>query len=233
VADLRIPRIVHHVWLGTEPVPAEVRRARTSWRINRRWEQRIWTDANLPGGLLREETAEALRSPRERGAFLRLELLHRFGGVAVEPEMVCSQPLDRFLVGAELAIGEPRQADAGAGLLAAVPGHPVVERALRGLPAVEHWGADPASAEALLAETAARAGIAPAVVPATAAAQPSPSDGDDARDVALAAEAALATTQTELDRLRRETEDARSRFARVRGELLVRGRARTRTHESA
>ena len=63
------------------------------------WALRLWTEENLPEGLRRPEVHELLRQPAERADILRLELLHREGGVYVDVDVECLRPIDPLLDG--------------------------------------------------------------------------------------------------------------------------------------
>jgi mannosyltransferase OCH1-like enzyme len=136
-----IPRTIHHIWVGPDPLPAEHRRWIRSWRRHHpKWEHRLWTDDNLPEDPIRPEVLERLRAPVERADILRLEILYRHGGVYVDTDLECLRPLDDVIgehefVGACLKPGRVTNT-----LIASAPGHPLLERALRELePTQEYW----------------------------------------------------------------------------------------------
>ena len=94
-----IPRVFHQIWLGERPFPYE--RERETWlRHHPDWEHRLWTEAELPGDLELTEAANLLRQPAERADILRLELLHRHGGVYLDADFECLKPIDPLLDGA-------------------------------------------------------------------------------------------------------------------------------------
>jgi hypothetical protein len=231
--DLRVPRLVHHVWLGADPLPPELERARRSWRAARGWTRKVWTDANLPDDLLRPQAGEFLRSPGERLQFLRLELLHQFGGVVLDPDLVCRGSLEPLLDGLELAAASFADGRADESLLAAVPRHPIVERLLRELPAAAYWGAEEASVGERLTHEATKGAEHIMLLPPTAVTGPGDETvdtvavrlyereqaEDDPRGTALAAEADLAAAQAELEDANRRTHDLRARQKRVDLEL--------------
>ena len=139
-----IPRILHQVWVGPDPLPQEFLDYRESWRRHHPgWEMRLWTEENLPTDLVRREAYERLRNPAERSDILRLEVLLRFGGVYVDTDVECLRPIDPlleegagFFVG---YIGAPKVQNA---VIGAAAGHPALERALRELRPVTEFGID-------------------------------------------------------------------------------------------
>ncbi len=142
VDDLRIPRLIHHVWLEDgEPGPAE-RARRRSWRLRHPgWECRLWTEATLPDDL-RPEVYERLRSPAERTDVLRLELLRLHGGVCVDFGIECLRPAGELLAGRDTAVSTTAPGAPSTAVVAAVPGHPLVGRALAELRPREIYGYD-------------------------------------------------------------------------------------------
>jgi mannosyltransferase OCH1-like enzyme len=127
-----IPRVIHQIWVGPDPLPDEHRRWIETWRaLHPEWEHRLWTEDNLPSDPIRPEVLERLRAPVERADILRLEILYRHGGVYVDTDVECLRPLDDVL-GDERFVGvciKPGRATKT--FLAAAPRHPILERALR------------------------------------------------------------------------------------------------------
>lgn len=144
---MRIPPVLHQIWLGPNPLPSEFERYRRTWaRHNPRWELRLWTEDDLPRDLRRPEAAERLRAPAERSDILRLELLWRFGGVYADTDFECLRPIEPLLEGADFVVGLAKPGRANNAFLASVAGHPLLERALEQLRPREYHGYDKAAA---------------------------------------------------------------------------------------
>ncbi|MGH2980537.1 MAG: glycosyltransferase family 32 protein [Solirubrobacterales bacterium] len=139
-----IPRILHQVWVGPNPIPQEFMGYRESWlRHHPAWEMRFWTEENLPPDLIRKEAYERLRNPAERSDILRLEVLLRFGGVYVDTDIECLRPIDPLLEeGADFFVGYIGAHRVQNALIGAVAGHPALEQALRELRPVTEYGID-------------------------------------------------------------------------------------------
>jgi mannosyltransferase OCH1-like enzyme len=146
-----IPRIIHQIWLGPNPLPAQDAVYVESWkRLHPDWEHRLWTEENLPDDV-RPEVRERLRVPAERSDLLRLELIVRYGGVYADTDFEALRPLDPYLEGVDLFAAYLREAfEDGSDLPArinnaifgAIPQHPVLVRALAEARPREAYGYD-------------------------------------------------------------------------------------------
>jgi mannosyltransferase OCH1-like enzyme len=131
-ARVMVPRTIHHIWVGPDPLPEDQRPYIESWRRHHpEWEHRLWTEDDLPQDPIRPEVLERLRAPVERADILRLEILYRHGGLYVDTDLECLRPIDDVL-GDDAFVGvclKPGRITNTA--IASVPGHPLLERALR------------------------------------------------------------------------------------------------------
>jgi mannosyltransferase OCH1-like enzyme len=138
---VKIPRILHHIWLGRDPLPDEHKPWIESWKKRHpKWEHRLWTEENLPLNPLRPEVLERLRAPVERADILRLEILYTHGGVYLDTDLECLRSLDDVLVGHEF-VGVCHKPDRITNTaIAAVPGHPLLDRAMHEIKPLEtYW----------------------------------------------------------------------------------------------
>ena len=126
-----IPRIVHRVWLGSNPMPAEFERYGESWRrMHPAWEMRLWTDEHATElGL--EDALRRARSAGELSDLVRYEVLRRHGGVYVDTDFEALRPLDPLLegIGAFTAYARTGNPKIATGVMGSVPGHPAFEAA--------------------------------------------------------------------------------------------------------
>jgi len=124
-----IPHILHQIWLGEAEFPYAGERE-TWLRHHPDWEHRLWTEAELPDDLQLAEAANLLRQPAERADILRLELLHRQGGVYVDADFECLKPIDPVLDGATCILGLLDSGRVSNAVIGCVPGHPLLARAM-------------------------------------------------------------------------------------------------------
>ena len=108
---------------------------------------RLWTEDSLPRDLVRPEVYERLRNPAERSDIIRLEVVFRSVASTSTPTWSASPDrpsprrggaIDFFVAGARGVKG----GRAHNAVIAAVSGHPVLERALRKLRPVTEFGID-------------------------------------------------------------------------------------------
>jgi len=136
---VRIPRVIHQIWLGPSPLPEQDAVFVETWkRLHPAWEHRLWTEDNLPADV-RPEVRERLRVPAERSDLLRLELVARYGGVYVDTDFEALRPLDPLLEDVELFAaylrddfedGSDQPARINNAIFGAIAHHPVLLKAL-------------------------------------------------------------------------------------------------------
>jgi inositol phosphorylceramide mannosyltransferase catalytic subunit len=138
-----IPRILHQVWLGPNPLPAEFAAYRETWREhNPDWTLELWTEDHLPDALRRGEVYDRLRVPAERADILRLEVLWRFGGVYVDTDFECLRSLEQLLDGVDFFTAYLKPGRVNNAIIGATAGHPILDRALDELSPAETYKYD-------------------------------------------------------------------------------------------
>jgi mannosyltransferase OCH1-like enzyme len=124
-----IPHVFHQIWLGEAAFPYAEQRE--TWRrLHPDWEHRLWTEDDLPGDLELAEAGNRLRQPAERADILRLELLHRHGGVYLDADFECLQPIDPLLDGVTCFLGLLDSGRVSNAVIGCVPGHPLLAKAM-------------------------------------------------------------------------------------------------------
>jgi len=107
-----IPRIIHQTWKSHD-IPHDIYPEHwiESWKtFHPHWEHRLWTDADAEE-LVRKTYPQfydfyvALEPPIKKADFARFLFLHSHGGVYVDLDMVCLQPVAPLLAEHELVFG--------------------------------------------------------------------------------------------------------------------------------
>lgn len=123
-----IPRIIHHIWLGSA-LPKRLARVVASWRVaHPGWAHVLWDDAAVRG--LPWYNAAAVASAGNWGQVsdvMRYEILAATGGVYVDVDMQAVRPLDALVRAANgaaiLGVSNTAAFELNNAVLAAPPGH--------------------------------------------------------------------------------------------------------------
>ena len=138
-----IPRVFHQIWLGPDPLPEQYARFQETWLDKHPgWQLNLWTEENLPEDLRRPEVYEQLRVPAERADILRLELLWRLGGVYLDTDFECLRSIEPLIGDLDFFVADIDKGRANNALIGSVPGHPILDRALRELRPRVFYGYD-------------------------------------------------------------------------------------------
>lgn len=127
------PKIIHVVWVGPKPFPYA--RYLTTWEThNPDWEVWFWTNENRPR-LRNEQVYRKVPHYSGKVNILRLELLHRYGGLYSDADSECLKPLEPLVAGHRSLSMTGRHGGAQNGTLAACPGDATYERMIADIPA--------------------------------------------------------------------------------------------------
>lgn len=85
----KIPKIIHQIWIGPLPPPEKLM---TTWKtMHPDWEYRLWTSEQ---GWENQAKIDAMLEWNGKADIMRYEILEKFGGVLVDADSECVQPLD-------------------------------------------------------------------------------------------------------------------------------------------
>lgn len=154
----RIPKIIHHIWLGS-PLPEKCRVLRETWIQNHPdWEFILWTDKDIEEfGLENKDLYDASSNYGEKSDIARYELVYRLGGLYVDTDFECIKPMDvlhhclDFYTGiyaSNMRGGSPT-VTMGNGMIAGCAGHPILRAAIDGMKGTTGKG----SSSSILART--------------------------------------------------------------------------------
>ncbi|NDD58240.1 MAG: hypothetical protein EBZ47_03175 [Chlamydiae bacterium] len=155
-----IPKIIHFIWIGPGDFPKESIPNLQSWLLyHPDWQVKFWTDRprHLPVSSITEylitdwsctELEKCYHKTcnfAEKSDILRYEILLREGGLYVDHDVKCFKSFDDLNSKYELYCGlelpsdtpTPSSIHVTNNLIAARPGHPVLQRCVQWLPA--HW----------------------------------------------------------------------------------------------
>ena len=125
-----IPKVLHRIWLGSNPIPEELASYGDSWKIHHpSWDMHLWTDDKVVT-LGSEETLSRARNYSEKSDVLRYEILWRFGGVYIDMDVECLRPIDELLDDVSLFAAFERPGRIGSAVVGAEPSHPAMKHAV-------------------------------------------------------------------------------------------------------
>jgi mannosyltransferase OCH1-like enzyme len=133
----KIPKIIHQIWIGS-PVPEVLEKYRTSWlkkHAREGWTYILWTDEKVAKiKLHNQKYYDAAENLAHKADMLRYEIVYQFGGVYIDMDFECLQPLDLFHYGYDFYTAlqplDTNLAQLGLALFGAVPKHPILKHAI-------------------------------------------------------------------------------------------------------
>lgn len=128
-AEYKIPKIIHHIWLGS-PMPELYKEFRRTW-IDKHpgWKFMFWDEERIAKfGLINQVQYDAAHNFGQKSDIARYEILYRFGGLYVDTDFVCLQSFDRFHKALNFYSGIAYDSNVVMfnGLIASVPNHPML-----------------------------------------------------------------------------------------------------------
>jgi len=135
--EVKIPKIIHQIWLGS-PVPPVLKRYMNTWikyHVGREWQYKLWTEEDIAQfTLYNQKFYDASDNYGVKSDIARWEILYRIGGVYVDTDFECFRPLDILNYTYDFYIAlQPLDTlfvQLGIGLVGTVPEHPIVKHCI-------------------------------------------------------------------------------------------------------
>ncbi len=129
----KIPKIIHQIWLGSD-VPQVLQEYMDSWieyHLGPEWQYILWTDTEiLQLQLYNQEFYDLTDNYGMKSDIARWEILYRYGGVYIDADFECLQPLDIFHHCYDFYVGlqplDTSLLQLNNALVGARPGHPIL-----------------------------------------------------------------------------------------------------------
>lgn len=136
----RIPKIIHQIWVGTNPFPEKYKQWVRTWQSMPGWTYKLWTDADVQDfPMINRELYYKEKNFGTRADILRLEILYREGGLYVDTDFECLRPeLFEILNSSYDFYCGICPLDCAClmlnnAIIASIPGHPILEASLRNI----------------------------------------------------------------------------------------------------
>jgi len=125
-----IPKKIHYCWFGGKELPVMARRCVESWKkYSPEYELVLWNESN--SDIDNEYCRQATR--QKNWAFIsdwvRIDILHKHGGVYFDTDIELIRPLAAALHGDVLHAPLETRGMLGSGFIACAPGDPIMKRA--------------------------------------------------------------------------------------------------------
>jgi hypothetical protein len=128
-----IPKIIHQIWIGSLPPPTECMNSWSNKHIATGFQYRLWTESDFAADIETKCSAQIALCRELCGVadIMRLEILYKYGGIFVDADSVCIEPIDDTLLENNTAFAAFENESMRPGLIANgtmgfVPGHPLL-----------------------------------------------------------------------------------------------------------
>lgn len=136
-ATLKIPKIIHQVWLGC-PLPNAFKEYISSWvtmHAQGGWSYKLWTDEDIKKfELYNRDLYDASDSVGVKSDIVKWEVVYTFGGVYLDVDYECLKPLDILHYTYDFYTSiqplDTQFVQLGAALFGARPGHPILKHCI-------------------------------------------------------------------------------------------------------
>jgi mannosyltransferase OCH1-like enzyme len=91
-----IPKIIHQIWIGPKKMPEKYM---DTWKnLHPDWTYMRWTDKEIaehfPKGFKNQKHINEIEEWAGKADMIRYEILHKFGGIYVDADSICTNKLD-------------------------------------------------------------------------------------------------------------------------------------------
>jgi inositol phosphorylceramide mannosyltransferase catalytic subunit len=119
-----IPKVFHQIWIGPHKMPDVFQRWRETWlSLNPSWELKLWTDEGVSDF---PESMKTACNLSQKSNILRWEIIAKYGGVYIDTDFECLQPIDGIIAGEKCFVAKKsRSALLMAAIFGAEAGHPL------------------------------------------------------------------------------------------------------------
>ena len=130
-----IPKIIHQIWIGPKPAPTKFM---DTWKNkNPEFTYIRWNEEEIKTRLLKLRCIKKIQEIEEmcgKADILRLEILYQYGGIYIDADSICIEPIDDLLMNTKAFASyeheEIRKGLISNGTIGFPPKHPLLKKAL-------------------------------------------------------------------------------------------------------
>ena len=138
----RIPKIIHHIWLGS-PLPPKYIKYIKSWkRHHPDWTVKLWLEKDVFSfPFITGHKINQAKNQGQRSDIFRYEILYRYGGLYVDTDFLCLKPHDILHHTCDFYTSMS-EGTIFNGLLGVAAKHPIIEQCLHSINQTSHFSTD-------------------------------------------------------------------------------------------
>jgi len=125
--ESEIPKLIHFIWLGSDPGSRLLREIERIRELNPDWEVRLWRDGDLDW-LKNQRWFDSVSAWAGRADVARYEIVHRYGGFYVDADFSFLRPMRDMNLTGDLVVVKERQDLVCNAFFGARAGHPFMAR---------------------------------------------------------------------------------------------------------
>ena len=137
----KIPKIIHHIWVGTKPIPENVEPMRQTWKkLHPGWTFKLWTNEEVKKLKWINPEAQSLynrtKDPREKADLARYQILYEYGGVYSDADVKCVKSFSDLCHYYDFFVGISGNTNAeilNSAIIGATPANPIITTLLQNI----------------------------------------------------------------------------------------------------
>lgn len=133
-SKLKIPFLIHQIWIGPNPLPEKYKSWSKSWIKNHpNWQYKLWGNNDLDEFNLKDNLAyQSATNWGQKSDILRYEILKKYGGLYIDTDFESIKSLENFHYKFNFYCGRLRENDeeVANGIIACAPNHPIITKCI-------------------------------------------------------------------------------------------------------
>ena len=135
---MSIPKIIHQLWIGSKPAPTKFMNTWKDKHSHLGYEYIFWNEEELDKRgmvLTLKDKIDSIEEINGKADIIRWEILEKYGGVFVDADSICIEPIDDILMKCKCFAGyeqeKIRKGLIATGTMGFPPNHLIVKRCIK------------------------------------------------------------------------------------------------------